>query len=348
MASTSFSSVSQLLATNYGPVVAQSFTQFGVKDGLVAPNSFFGLLQKYGRVRIGSGDGSDRYAREWAVHYTTPSATSFGANDNYPAATSESYNTASLEWKRVGIPMEFDNLLRLTSLATRGNIHPLTREFRAKMNALISAIETQLVSDGTGNGSKDVTGALAFLSTTNTYATIDQNAASYWQARLVNAAAAALAESHLQSLTQTLFNNDGIGPNSVMVMSSTQWAKFVALYQAQIRIVPGGLGGSAVEPRYNNGIVDLPIYVIPSMSASGLTDEIWVLNMDDLELCFLDHTPQDESTVKPDQAVSKSGVPFGVEQVFLNRDAKALMLKAYPQLSCLNPRNQGRLYGLAT
>lgn len=348
MASTTFSEISQLLLTNYGPVVAQAFTQHGVKDGVVDPNSLFGLFQKYGRVRIGSGDGSDRYAKEWGVHYTSPSAASFGANDSYPTSTSESYNTAALEWKRVGISMEFDNLVRVAALATRGNIHPLTREFRAKLNAMVAAIETQLVSDGTGNSSKDITGALAFLSATNTYAGIDQTAASYWQAQLVNAAAASLAESHLQSVTRTLFNQGSIGPKTVMVMSATQWAKFVALYQAQIRIAAGGLGGSAVEPRYNNGIIDMPIHVVPSLSGSGLTDEIWILNMDDLELVFLDHTPQDEAPIAPDQRMAHSGVPFGVEQVYLNRDAKALMLKAYVQLSCTNPRNQGRIYGLAT
>lgn len=345
---TTFSEISQLLLTNYGPVVKQAFTQYGVKDGVVDPHSFFGLLQKYGRVRVGSGDGSDRYAKEWGVHYTTPSAASFGANDAYPSATSESYNTASLEWKRVGISMEFDNLVRVAGLASRGNIHPLSREFRGKLNALVAAIETQLISDGTGNSSKDITGAKAFLSASNTYAGIDQTAASYWQAQLVNASSATLTETHLQSVTQALFNNGGIGPNTVIVMSSTQWAKFVALYQAQIRTVPGGLGGSAVEPRFNTGIVDLPVHVIPSMSQSGFSDEIWILNMDDIELVFLDHTPQDESPVTEDKKVSHSGVPFAVEQVYLNRDAKALFLKAYCQLSCLNPRNQGMIYTLAT
>lgn len=348
MASTSFAEISQLLLSNYGPVVAQAFTQYGVKDAVVDPNSFFGLLQKYGRVRVGSGDGSDRYAKEWGVHYATPSAASFGANDAYPSATSESYNTASLEWKRVGISMEFDNLVRVAGLASRGNIHPLTREFRGKLNALVAAIESQLVSDGTGNSSKDVTGALAFLAATNTYAGIDQTAASYWQAQLVNAFSASLAESMLQSATRALFNNGSIGPKSVMVMSSTQWAKFVALYQAQIRIAAGGLGGSAVEPRYNAGIVDLPIHIVPSLSGSGLTDEVWILNLDDIELVFLDHTPQDETPITADQRQSHSGVPFGVEQVYLARDAKALFLKAYLQLVCTNPRNSARIYALAT
>lgn len=348
MSSTTFTEVANLIHTNYGPVVAQAFTQFGPENHVVAPNSFFGLLQRYNRVMIGSGDGSDRYAKEWAVHYATASAASFGANDAFPAASSESYNTASLEWKRVGISMEFDNLVRVAKVAARGDVRPLSREFNAKLKALVSAIETQLVSDGTGNSSKDITGALAFLSATNTYAGIDQNAASYWAAQVTNLSSATLAESHLNALTKTLWDNGSIGPNSAIVMSSTQWPKFTSLYSAQIRSTPGGLGSSAVEPRFSNGIVDLPIHVIPSMSVAGLTDEIWILNFDDLELHFLDHTPADELPVTPDDAISHVGVPFAVEQVYLNRDAKAIFLKAYPQLSCINPRNQGRLYGAAT
>ncbi|RMD62634.1 hypothetical protein D6833_06630, partial [Candidatus Parcubacteria bacterium] len=231
MAVTDFSSLANILLQQYGAVIRDALTQYGPGNQLLAARSIMGRLAAKGRTRVGSGNTSDRYAHEWAVHHATASAQSFGASDPYPAATQESYAVASLSWKRIGVSLEFDNLTRLAGRgAQRGGAHALSGELLAKLKALIHAIETQAASDGTGNSGKDLTGIKAFLSTSNTYAGIDQTTASYWRAKVVDAASASLAKSHLQSLVRQLFDAGAIGPNSEMWMSSTQWYKFSSLY----------------------------------------------------------------------------------------------------------------------
>ena len=348
MATTTFTDLSAILLDKYGAVIAKAFTEYGPGNQLIPENSIMGRLAANGRVVIGSNDISDRYAKEWGVHTTAFTASSYGGSDSYPSSVAPSFATASLPWKRYGISMEFDNLVRVARAAARGNVNALNFEFQAKLKALISQIEKDLSGDGTANSSKVITGVKAFMSTSNTYAGINQSTSSYWQARIDDASAASLASSNLETIAKLLYDNNGIGPNSEIWMSSTQWPKFTALYSSNIRYTPGGMGGTSVEPRYVDGLVDLPIYIIPSLSQSATTDEIWFCNLDDLSLHFLDHTPQDTMPVDPDQEVLHEGVPVGIEQVETGKDSKALFLKSYCQLVCANPRNFGAIINLAT
>jgi len=349
MATTSFSDLSNIILTNYGELIAKAFTEYGPGNQMMPQNSIIGRLAANGRVQVGSGDGSDRYAKEWGIHTTAFSAASYGANDAYPASTAPAFAQAQLEWKRLGISMEFDNLVRLAQRGmTRGNTNAIGFEFQAKLRAMLHAIETQLITDGTGNSSKDITGFLAFLDNANTYAGINQATATYWQAQLEDAGSSALAKSNLQTLVKTLHDNGSIGPQTEIWMSATQWHKYTALYSAEIRYAPGGVGGDAMAPRYSDGLADLPIFVLPSLSTSGVDDEIWVVNLADITLHLLDHSPDDNVAVDGDTEVNYEGVPIGIEEVATGKDSKSIFIKCYPQLSCCAPRNQGKIYDLTT
>lgn len=343
MATLSFSDLAALVLENYGGVVAQAFTQLGPGNSLLSKHSIMGAIAEAGNVMIGSGDTSDRYSHDWGVHTATATAASFGVNDAYPDATLESYNDAKLEWKRVGIPMKFDNLLRLAGRgSSRGNVNNIEREFMAKVKSVIAAIEAQLATDGTGNGGKDVTGFKAFLSAANTYATINQAAETYWQANIVAGGAAAVSKAMLQDLTKPLFDKGALDDSAELWMPSNQWYRFAALYTSMLRAQPGAVASDEIAPVYADGVVSLPIRIVQSMP----TTEIWCIKRSDITLKFLDHNPEDNVQVEPDQEMMHEGVPIGLEQVYQNKDQKSLMLKAYPQVGCEMPRNQGAITGL--
>lgn len=349
MAATSFTDLANILLTYYGKHIAKAFTEYGLGNQFMNENSIMARLAQKGRIFVGSDEVSDRYAKEWAVHTTAFSAAWFDTSDSFPSSTAPAFATASLEWKRAWITMEFDNLVRIANAVARGGIDKLTFEFQAKLKALINEIESKLSGDGTSPSTKVITGFKAFLATANTYAGIDQGANSYWRARITDASSAALSKStHLQAVAKALYDNSAVGPNSEIWMSSTQWEKFQALYNSQLRAVAGGEASDRIMPRYADGIVDLPIYVLPSLSQSATTDEIWFVNLDEISLHFLDHSPQDALVAEPDKEVMHEGVPVGIEEIETGKDTKALALKAYCQLVCLNPRNQGAIINLAT
>lgn len=343
MADVTFTTLANLLIDKYGALVVDALTKYG-PGNWVSEQSFLGRLQTRGKVLMGGADGNNSLPREWGVHYSGGTAASFGVNDAFPAAVAESYMQAKLEWKRVGIGMNYDNLVRAGQRgAIRGGLDAVAQDFEAKMKSLISSIEAMLFTDGTGNGSKDVTGALAFLSTANTYATINQGAYSWWRASLVDALGAALTKDHLRTATQALLAKGGMKMSTTEVwVPSNQFSKFQQLYEDNFRYVPGGEISDRGAYRFSDGAVDLPVYFVQGIPST----EIWILDTDELEMRFLDQVPSDELPVR-EETVSREGMPFALVPVYENRDVSGYFLKAYPQLVCTNPSKMARIHTLA-
>lgn len=336
-------SLANILLDKYGALITSSLTQYGPGNWLVPEQSMIGRLQQAGRVFIGGADGNDQYPREWGVHAASPSGASFAADDAFPSATNETYAQARLDWKRVGIMMESDNLQRvLRNGGIRGAILPIIQEFQSKAKSLISTVESQLFLDGTGNSGKDVTGAKAFLSASNTYAGIDQGTNSWWRAAVSNAGGAALSESLMDGVAATLYQRNGISPRFEIWMGIKQYQRFTNLFKDRLHFVPGG-STQAPIPMYSSAGINAPVLLMQNVPDS----EVWFVNLDELELRFLDHSPIDELGGK-DASANREGVPMGIESVFTGKDIKAFYLKVYTNLVCQNPYHQGALINLAS
>lgn len=336
------SSLSNLLLDKYGDLIVSGITQYGPSNWLVPQQSIIGRLQSAGRVFLGGADGNDQYVREWGVHTSAASATSFSNSDPYAAATNEAYAQAKMGWKRLGISMEVDNIQRVMNAGGVRGIHQVANEFEAKVKALISTAETQLASDGSGNGGKDLDGLKAFLSVSNVYAGIDQAASSYWRATVSAAGGAAISDALMQGVVSALYDKGGVKPSFEIWMGITQFQRFSNLHKDKIRYSAGDVT-SAPVPYYADGGIEAPIRLIQSVPNS----EVWFVNLEDLELRFLSHTPQD-AMGKGDSESMREGIPVGIEALNTGRDTKGFFLKMYGNLACLLPRHQGALTGLAT
>tara|TARA_Y100001937_G_scaffold80726_1_gene109311 strand:- start:226 stop:1272 length:1047 start_codon:yes stop_codon:yes gene_type:complete len=347
MSTLSFSDLTNLLLENYGALITENLTtpQQGPGNWLVSDQSIMGRLRAAGRVFVGGADSSDRYVRDWAAHTGTSTAASFDGSDNFPAAVQESYADCSIGWKRIGISLEFDNLVRMATRgsAARGGMSPISEDFRRKLKALIHKMETDLAGDGTGNGGKDLDGCKAFMSAANVYAGINQAANAYWQANIDAAGGAALSLNLLENLTGGMWDRNAIGPSAELWMNRNQYSAYTGLFSTNTRYVPGGSVAQDYQAVYDNGFCSLPIRIMAGVPNT----EIWFLNLDDLELRFLDHSPADELSSIRDEQTSVEGVPIAFEQVETGKDTKALFMKAYANLVCLNPFKQGAITGLA-
>jgi len=336
-------SLANLLLDKYGALIASSLVQYGAGNWLVPEQSMMGRLQQAGRVFVGGADGNDQYPREWGVHAASPQGASFDANDAFPSATNETYAQAKLAWKRVGIPMESDNLQRvLRNGGVRGQILPIIQEFQAKAKSLISTVESQLFLDGTGNSGKDITGAKAFLSTSNTYAGIDQGANSWWRAVVDNAGGAALSESLMQGVAATLYQRNAVSQRFEIWMGIKQYQRFTNLFKDRLHFVAGG-STQAPIPMYSDGGINAPVVLMQNVPDT----EVWFVNLDEIELRFLGHNTFDDLPNK-DQEISREGVPMGIEPLYTGKDVKGFMLKVYSNLVCANPFHQGALINLAS
>lgn len=346
--------VANILRDKYGNLIEKSFTQRGPGNWLFPEQTFLGLLAKYGKVYIGGKDapnGSNgRYAAQWPIQTATASAVSFDATEPFPAATPEAFDAlAVLNYKRVGISLEIDNMLRVAGRGDQlvGNVDSFVMEFEAKLRALVDAVEQQLASDGTGNSNKDITGFKAFLSTSNTYAGISQSSNSYWRAQSIAAGSAAISHALVRQMIRSLWNQGGISPNLLCVMSMVQWHKYLELHQNLIRYAPGGQTGVDLRPMISDGNYSIPVVVV-----FGVPDaEVWFLNLDKIEMRFTSQAalPSEKGVrVQETSNPNVPNMPVGFESVESGKDTSSLFMKVYGQLVCTNPRYNGIISGLAT
>ena len=333
--------IADLLVENYGTMVVDNVFRKGTGNRL-NDDSIYGRLAARGCIEMDGADASDRYASEWAVHISSATATSFDASDAFPAATPEGYDDASIGWKRNGISLEFDNLFINLKNITRRQLSAIGNEFVQKQKALVDALSTQLIGDGTGNSSKDIDGFKSFLKTTGSYAGIPQTN-SYWQPQ-IDTTGGALAKSHFETILIPLHNDtNGIGTGFEIWMNYVQWLKYKALYSDSIRYVPGQAPGEIV-PMWNDGQLSVPIYIINDVP----TTEVWFVNLDEIKLRFKTNSPAPEMADQADGTLSYQNIPIHVEPVYKDKDVKGLFLKFYSNLICRNPVCFGASTGLST
>lgn len=345
MSAMTFTDLTDLLYENYGQLVLDNVVRQGLGNWLIPEQSFMGWLRSHGRVFVGGADGNDRYVRDWAVKVSGKSAASFGANDAYPVATQPTWDDALVNWCRVGVLVEVDNLIRMATRrgSMRGNLTGFGSQITDGLKDIVDEIEEELATDGSGNGGDDIDGFPAFLSTSNTYATIAQGGQPLWQANISPAGSVALSRSLMRTLVRTAWERNALGPNSEFLMDLLQFQKYATLYEDSIRYMPGQLTQTVI-PYYSDGAHLIPIKIIKGVPNS----EVWLLNPDDIEFRMLDHTPEDALSEVRDMEMNYEGFPIGFEQVQTGKDSKAIMLKVYGNLCCTNPYHQSAITGLAT
>lgn len=342
-----WSDLADFILKNYGALIADCVTKTGLGNDGAVLTSPSARLRDAGRVFLGGADANDAKPREWQAHYSGGSAASFGPNDAFPAAVNEQYKRAYLDWKRVGVSMSYDSLLKATQRgALSGGRSVVNLDVRGKLSELFDEIDEELASDGTGNSGKDITGFLAFLSASNTYANIDQATYSWWQATITNAASAGLSKTilrtHIRSMAaKAAFKKGG----AELWASHTQYHKMLGLYDDNIRYgVNGPISDAAAPLLYADGLITMPVYAVAGVPS----DEIWVVTMNNLEHRYVPILPSVDALETQEQAVEAEGVPLSIEPVYENKDVKSFFLKAYTELVCVSPKTQGRIYGLAT
>lgn len=337
----------QLLA-NYGKFFVKAFTQLGPEFTTVTDKTPLGRLGARNKIFVGgSGQESDRYVKEWGVDTAGKVAVSYGPNDAYGADSPDVDAVANISWKRMGIPMSWDTIVNVLNLPTRAGSQPLGQRLMKRLDGILQKLSNDLYTDGTGNSNKDVTGFKAFMSIANTYAGIDQSANSYWRAQSVNAGSTAISATHMENLIGSMDDLGMIREGDTEIwMPRNQWLAFKALYTSFLRFADGeGRVGDNIRPVYSDGNgVEIPIYIMPITST-----EVWVVNPDlaEIELRFADHTPkEDVPGASMDTAINHVGVPVGIEPIYNNTDIKSVWMRAFGNLVCGVPRNNGVLYGL--
>lgn len=272
--------------------------------------------------------GSTAERLKWRVHTSgNNSRGSYGELDNLGTAGQQGYITAELPWKLNKILVEVSGLAQAISAGEGFVVDLLQNELEEALPDLQEEINTQLLGDGTGNSSKDITGITACIddgTDVATYAGINRGTqpllASY---RNDNAGGGnrALTMAMMRDVKRTVEDFPRKGRVSAIYCGTALWDTYGVLlkgtndnnrmFNDNIQILAGGYQALSFE--------GVPVINVPGYPANRMdfVDERW----------FTYYILRN----------------FTTEKLAKTKDVDTYFIKHYSQLRCKDPYKQGCL-----
>jgi hypothetical protein len=206
-------------------------------------------------------------------------------------------------------------------------------EMEEAKESLTDKLCTQLFSDGTGNGGKDITGLKAAIQDGTVSASYgDITLATYtWFKANYTASVGSLQLSDMA----TMFDSCASGSDtpSIIVTTKTIRSAYEALLQAQVRFTMTD-GKVAAD----GGITDLAFRTVPVIADEYCTSgDMYFINEKYLTLYYMKH---------PKFPTDKKGFAMSPMREPVDQDGEVAFIFSYLQLVNRQPRKSGRLAGV--
>jgi hypothetical protein len=266
--------------------------------------------------KSGAGEGV-----RWPVRYAgNASAGSYAETDTAAGAGNQGFKKAFLGWKLNKVEVEVSGLAQAVGDAGGMIVPALRTELDLGLSDLRGNINTQLMTDGTGNSAKDITGLFAAIADTGTYAGLDRGTYTWWKS-YVNANGGTprnLTEELIRTAKSTVEARGG--RVTAIYAGSTQWYRYGDLLRAERRQQnPTTLTG---------GYQALDFEGVPLIKVPGYPQT----RMDFVDEELLEYVVLKDFETKP---MAKT------------KDSDVIWITHYSQLVCRNPYRCGSLQDLA-
>jgi len=312
-------------------------------DAVTTKIEFLSRLAAKGKIKFVTGEENIKWPLRSAGN---SSAGSYGEGDSTPAAGEQTTGEAVLAWKRNRVVLKSDNLARAVARGQGlvGFDTGWSMELEKGIADLLVEMESQLLSDGTGNSAKDITGILAALSDSNTYAGIAQGAHTYWQCSQQAASSAQVTWELIEQLIDTVEELQQPGQSVGEIWTSrTQRRILRDKYGDRMRhTAEGGKGQFRPSSVF---IGDAEVVALKGYTNTRLDvvdPNIWEYHI------LLQPEEAEGNGWMAEELTGKAAFPLMVRPYGTGEDAKGVYLTVYSQLVCRWPRANGSLTGLAT
>ncbi len=289
-------------------------------------NTFIDLL---GGFKVGKG------RIQTPIHYAGNStANSFAESADLSAAGTQARRTLDHSYRRVYVTPGLDGLQE--AIASAGGIQNITdlmlAEVQGAVEDLLDEINTQLLSDGTGNSNADIDGIQFQVADDNTWGGLARGSYSWLQSYVLDNSGTDrdLTLALLRSMGDTLDNTRKSKWDAIFT-SKTVYNAYEDLFGDKKRIdMVETKAGDLVQRRlaYDNR----PIYAIPGYD----TNRMDFVERKNLSIQYLPQTARDTLNRVT------TGI-FKVEPVSVVSDDSAFNIIAYLNLVATNPWKCGSL-----
>jgi hypothetical protein len=279
----------------------------------------------------------------WQANYAgNTSVGSYGPGDAAGGAGKQSFKPAALDYKSVRGEVAIAGQTVAISEAGGYFVDTVRTELDLVVKDLRKDINGQLLSDGTGNSAKDITGILAAISDAGTYAGIARGTYTWWKSAVDENGGDPrnLTEALIAGVVDEVTDR-GADPMSLELWCGpTQWRKFGALYKGERRQTPISLTGGYQKLDFEG----TPVIKVPGY-ASGRMDAV---DVSKFTYEMLPVTANSELARSLRNVVAVPGIPgFGILLLGNTADIAGFWVIHYGQLKCSNPYVQGSIQDLA-
>lgn len=265
-------------------------------------------------------------------HAGNATAGSFAESADLKTAGTQARRVFTLPYKRVYATFGVDGLQE--AIAKAGGVVNITDLVQAEalgsIRDILDEINTQMLSDGTGNSAADIDGILYHIDDDNTWCSVARSGTSYTQAYMSGNAGTDrdLSEDLMRGVHNVLVNTRKSNYTHILT-SYTVADAYEALMGDRLRLVNVPVGDLTVQGLAFKG---RPVLTIPGFE----TNSMCYIKKGDWAAYFL---PQ----VSLDSYGRQIQGPFKVEPYYAGTDDSTFIVVAYVQLVCKNPWQQAGL-----
>ena len=207
-----------------------------IADNVLDNNPITAQLKKKGRVKTFSG--GHKIIEE--LSFTeNPNGGSYSGYDTLPTAPADVISAAEYNIKQYAVPVVVSGLETLQNAGKEKIIDLVDARLEVAEATMANLLEVGVYSDGTGNGSKDITGlaaaveATATASQTSTYGGISRTTYAFWRNYCVTGQTTNTAAT-LQGVWNTAWANltRGADRPDLIIAGNQEWSRYIASLQA--------------------------------------------------------------------------------------------------------------------
>jgi hypothetical protein len=310
-----------------------------IADNVTDNNPLLAALKKRGRIKTVSG--GDTILQE--LNYddsTTRTVNSYSGYETIAVTANSPISAARFDYKQYAASITMSGLEMLQNSGKEAVLDLLDARMEIAESQMANRIDTDLYLDGTGNGSKNVTGlaaAVATAPTSGTYGSIDRATWAFWRNIAFDATTdggAAATAANIQSYMHrtALQVVRGRDKPDLIVADNTYYRLYLESLTAIQRVSSdgdkGGVGSGFTSLKYFGAGFNSDVVLGGGIGAHETANRMFFLNTN-----YLHWRPH----------ADRNMVPIGGERMAVNQDAIVKLIGWAGNLTCSGARYQAVL-----
>lgn len=316
--------------SNYTDIIATTIEARSgeAADNVTKNNALLAMLKKKGKVKPLSGG---RTIVEEIIFAENGNGGSYDGYDILPVSAQDVISAAEFNWKQYAVPVVISGRELLQNSGKEAVIDMMEARVEAAEATMANLICQGLYGDGTGNGSKVITGLDAAVPqdpTTGTYGGINRATASnaFWRSQIQDPAATPDSTT-IRPQMNLLWAKTQRGPDrpDLIIAGGTIWATYMESLQSLQRFTDkdsAGLGFPSVD------YMGSPVVLDGGIGGFATATDMYFLNTK-----YLKFRPHRERNMVPLSPGKRHAV---------NQDAEVVIIGWMGNLTCSGAQFQGR------